>query len=50
MPKVVNIAKKKIEILEAGIQIFIKKGFHSATMEEIATRAGIGKRDCLRIL
>lgn len=43
MPKVVNIAKKKNEILEAGIQIFIKKGFHSATMEEIATRAGIGK-------
>ncbi len=43
MPKIVNISKKKKEILEAGIQVFIKKGFHSATMEDIATCAGIGK-------
>lgn len=35
--------KRRASILEAAAAVFSEKGFHAATMEEIATRAGIGK-------
>lgn len=36
-------ADKRELILEAAAQIFGEKGFHSATVEEIAKEAGVGK-------
>lgn len=37
------VKHKRDMILEAGIQVFSKKGYHLAKMEEIAVAAGIGK-------
>lgn len=34
---------RREEILEAAAAVFAEKGFHAATMERIATQAGIGK-------
>lgn len=40
----INGAKnKRTLIVEAGIQVFSKKGYHNAKMEDIAVAAGIGK-------
>lgn len=40
----VNPSKNKRGlIMEAGIQVFSKKGYHNAKMEDIAVAAGIGK-------
>ena len=33
-----KIAKKKEEILRAAAEVFIEKGYHGTTMEEIAAR------------
>lgn len=33
----------KERVLEAALQVFSEKGFHQATVEEIADRAGVGK-------
>ena len=35
--------KRRESILEAAAAVFSEKGFHAATVEEIAARAGIGK-------
>ncbi|HHX51776.1 MAG TPA: TetR/AcrR family transcriptional regulator [Clostridia bacterium] len=34
---------KRIQILEAAVALFAQKGFHQATVEEIAVLAGVGK-------
>ena len=34
---------KREAILSAALQVFSEKGFHSATIDEIAERAGVGK-------
>ncbi len=34
---------KSVLILEAAAQVFSEKGFYAATVEEIASRAGVGK-------
>lgn len=36
-------ADKRVAILEAAQGVFAERGFHEATVEEIAERAGIGK-------
>jgi TetR/AcrR family fatty acid metabolism transcriptional regulator len=43
MPKIVNKEEKRIEILEAAIRLFAKKGVGSTKINEIAELAGIGK-------
>lgn len=40
------MAKKKTkreQLLEAGIEVFVEKGFEKATIDEIVIRAGCGK-------
>jgi len=37
------VQTRREEILEAAAIVFAEKGFHAATMEEIAIQAGIGK-------
>ncbi|HAA89286.1 MAG TPA: hypothetical protein DCE07_01690 [Peptococcaceae bacterium] len=44
--KDVGIVRKKDKrerILKAAVDVFFEKGFYEATVEEIATRAGVGK-------
>ena len=41
--KVVDKKEKKDQILEAALQVFAKKGFAKATINEIAAASGIGK-------
>ena len=43
MPKIVDKAAKRQEILEAAIAVFVEKGYHSAKMADIAVAAGMGK-------
>jgi len=37
-----NKAKTRIKILEASVDVIIEKGYKSASMREIARRAGVG--------
>lgn len=43
MPKIVDKAVKRQEILEAAIAVFGEKGYHAAKMADIAVAAGMGK-------
>lgn len=43
MPKIVDKAAKRQEILEAAIAVFVEKGYHAAKMADIAAAAGMGK-------
>lgn len=43
MPKIVDKAAKRQEILEAAIAVFREKGYHAAKMADIAVAAGMGK-------
>jgi AcrR family transcriptional regulator len=43
MPKIVDKDKKKVQILEAAIKVFAKKGMSKTTILDIATTADIGK-------
>ncbi len=43
MPKIVDKAAKRQEILEAAIAVFVEKGYHSAKMADIAIAARMGK-------
>ncbi|MEM6252350.1 MAG: TetR/AcrR family transcriptional regulator [Cyanobacteria bacterium P01_D01_bin.156] len=43
MPKIVDKAAKRQEILEAAIAVFVEKGYHSAKVADIAVAAGMGK-------
>ncbi|MEL6333450.1 MAG: helix-turn-helix domain-containing protein, partial [Cyanobacteria bacterium J06626_26] len=43
MPKIVDKAAKRQEILEAAIAVFLEKGYHGAKMADIAVAAGMGK-------
>ncbi len=35
--------EKYTRIIEAGVNVFTRKGFHKATVEEVAREAGVGK-------
>lgn len=35
--------KRRKQILNAALEVFIKKGFHTGTVEDIANNAGLGK-------
>ncbi|RKD33521.1 TetR/AcrR family transcriptional regulator [Thermohalobacter berrensis] len=39
----VSKEERRINIIEAAVKVFSKKGFHKARMEDIAKEAGIGK-------
>jgi len=43
MPRIVNRKQKKAEIAHMAMDVFAKKGFEKATIQEIAGEAGIGK-------
>lgn len=43
MPKIVDKAAKRQEILQAAISVFVEKGYHGAKMADIAVAAGMGK-------
>jgi len=43
-----DLDKKKTTIFNASIRVFARKGYHGATMEEIAAVAGIGKGSIYR--
>ncbi len=43
-----DLDKKKTTIFNASIRVFSRKGYHGATMEEIAAVAGIGKGSIYR--
>lgn len=43
MPKIVDKAAKRREILEAAIAVFVEKGYHGAKMADIAVAASMGK-------
>lgn len=43
MPKIVDKAKMKDDILQASLNAFLKYGFHNTTMAKIAQEAGIAK-------
>ncbi len=43
MPKIVDKAAKRQEILEAAIAVFAEQGYHASKMADIAVAAGMGK-------
>ena len=43
MPKIVDKAAKRRDILEAAIAVFAQKGYHATKMADIAVAAGMGK-------
>ena len=43
MPRIVDKSRKKVEIMEAALRIFTKKGFSNSTISDIAIESGIGK-------
>ena len=43
MPKIVDKAAKRQEILEAEIAVFLEKGYHGAKMADIAVAESMGK-------
>ncbi len=42
-PKIVDKDAKRIEILEAALEVFMEKGFDRASISNIAVAAGVGK-------
>ena len=42
-PRIVDKEQKRLALIQAAVFIFAAKGFQSATMSEIAARAGVGK-------
>lgn len=43
MPKIVNKKKMSITILDAAIRVFADKGYHAASVSDVAKEAGLGK-------
>ncbi|SHH86099.1 transcriptional regulator, TetR family [Caloranaerobacter azorensis DSM 13643] len=43
MPKIVDYEKKKKEIVEKAINVFIKKGYYNTNLSEIASQCGMGR-------
>ncbi|KGG79769.1 TetR family transcriptional regulator [Caloranaerobacter azorensis H53214] len=43
MPKIVDYEKKKKEIVEKAINVFIKKGYYNTNLSEIANQCGMGR-------
>ncbi len=43
MPKVVDREVMQHSILDAAMQVYVKKGYHSATIADVAQAAGLGK-------
>ena len=41
-PRIVDKEQKRLALIQAAVFIFAAKGFQSATMSEIAARAGVG--------
>ena len=43
MPKVVDREEMQHGILDAALQVYVKKGYHAATIADVAEAAGLGK-------
>jgi len=43
MPKVVDREEMQHGILDAAMQVYAKKGYHAATIDDVAKEAGLGK-------
>lgn len=43
MPKIVDREEMKNGILDAAMRIFAEKGYHAATIADVAAEAGLGK-------
>jgi AcrR family transcriptional regulator len=43
MPRIVDKAPRKTELLESAIAVFAQRGYQATTMEEIAENAGVSK-------
>jgi AcrR family transcriptional regulator len=43
VPKVVDKAAKKQQMLHAALAVFAERGYHGATMQSVAERAGVSK-------
>jgi AcrR family transcriptional regulator len=43
MPKIVDRAEMQHGILDAAMQVYVKKGYHAATIADVAEAAGLGK-------
>jgi AcrR family transcriptional regulator len=43
MPKIVEIAEKRREILQAAAAVFTRYGYRGTNLQRVATRAGMGK-------
>ncbi|MDJ0859602.1 MAG: TetR/AcrR family transcriptional regulator [Dinoroseobacter sp.] len=43
MPKVVDREEMQHGILDAAMQVYVKKGYHAATIADVAEAAGLGK-------
>ena len=43
MPKVVDREEMQHGILDAAMQVYVKKGYHAATIADVAQEAGLGK-------
>ena len=43
MPKVVDREEMQHGILDAAMQVYVKKGYHAATIADVAKAAGLGK-------
>lgn len=43
MPKIVDKAERKTALTQAAIAVFAERGYHRATMQAVAERAGVSK-------
>jgi len=43
MPKIVDKAERRAALTEAAIMVFAERGYHRATMQAVAERAGVSK-------
>lgn len=43
MPKIVDFEKKKQEILEAAMQVFVQRGYYNTKLSDIAEHCGMGR-------
>ena len=43
MPKIVDKAARQQDLIQAALQVFAEQGYHRATMQAVADRAGVSK-------
>ena len=43
MPRIVDRNEKKADLVHAALSVFAERGYHHATMQQVADRAGVSK-------